>query len=147
MPSIRSVLACVFVAFAGAIVLYAADVRREAPPPSAPGDPPPKVKPMTLKADKSGTVLYFESDGQHVAALDKDGQVLWHKNPAEELKRFKKGDKAMRPVIVYAGPPLDWMLRAMKERGKKEYVAITFSTKAFGLLDKQTGEFTFLGND
>jgi hypothetical protein len=96
-------------------------------------------------------VLYFESDGQHVAALDKDGQVLWHKNPAEELaasKSFKKGAKVMRPVIVYAGPPHDWMLRVMKERGKEgQYVAITFSTKAFGLLDKQTGGFTFLGND
>jgi hypothetical protein len=95
-------------------------------------------------------VFYFESDGQYVAAIDKDGKVLWHKNPAEEagLKGFTKGDKVVRPVIIYACPPLDWMLRAMKDRGKTgEYLTVTFSTKAFGLLDKQTGGFTYLGSD
>jgi hypothetical protein len=105
---------------------------------------------MTLKDEKAGVIFYFESDGQHVTALDKDGKVLWHRNPVEEamLKGFAKDGKTVRPIILFAGPPLDWMLKVMRNRGKKgEYIAISISTKAFGLLDKQTGEFTHMGSD
>ena len=125
-------------------------VRREAPPLYAPGTPPPKVKPMTLKDEQSGTLFYFESDGQHVTAIDKDGAVLWHKNPVEEagLKGFSKDGKNAWPTICYAGPPPVWTVKGMQVRGKREeYLAVTFSTKQFGLLEKQTGAFTLLGSD
>lgn len=97
---------------------------------------------MTLKDEQSGTLFYFESDGQHVTAFDRDGAVLWHKNPVEEarLKGFSKDGKSAWPIICYAGPPLE-----PGKRGK--YLTITFSTKDFGLLDKQTGTFTLLGRD
>ena len=166
MSSRRTIITCVFVALSGAIVVYvfyargkappasnAANgsvVRRDVPPPSDPCEPLAKLNPITLKDDSSGTLFYFESDGQNVAALDKEGNVLWQKNPADEaaLKGWKKGDKIVRPVIIFAGPPLDWMLRVMKQRGENgEYISIGFSTKEFGLLDKQTGKYTSMGSD
>jgi len=105
---------------------------------------------MTLKDEKTGVLFYFESDGQHVSAIDKDGTVQWHKNPVEEAKLmgFSKEGKTVWPTVCQAGPPLDWMVKAMWDKGKKgEYIAISFNTKDFGLLDKQTGEFTHMGRD
>jgi hypothetical protein len=105
---------------------------------------------MTLKDQDSGTIFYFESDGQHVTALDKDGAVLWHKNPVEEggLKGSSVDGKTAWPTICAAGPPLGWMVKTMQDRGKHgEYLGISFNTREFGLLDKLTGEYTHMGRD
>ena len=119
--------------------------RRDVPPLYTPGTPPPKVKPMTLKDEKSGVLFYFESDGQHVTAIEPDGAVRWHKNPVEDagLKGYSKDGQTSWPIIFSAGPPLAWMV----EGKKGAYFAVSFSTKDFGLINKQTGEFTYLGRD
>jgi hypothetical protein len=124
--------------------------RRDSPPLIAPGDAPPEVKPTVLKDEQSGTLFYFESDGQHVTAIDKNGNVLWHRNPVKEggIKGLSREGKTVWPTIVFAGPPVDWMLKVMKDRGKKgECFAVGFNTKDFGVLDKQTGEYTSMGRD
>src|SRR5260370_2525672 len=84
-----SISIIVFVLFCGATILRASDakiteVKREPPPPAAPDVPLPKIKPMAFKDAKTGILVYFESDGLTAAAIDKDGKVLWHKNPAEK---------------------------------------------------------------
>jgi hypothetical protein len=58
--------------------------------------PAPKVRPMIFKDETSGRLFYFENDGQHVAAIDKDGKILWHKNPVEEGKLPKYGQRLTR---------------------------------------------------
>jgi hypothetical protein len=111
----------------------------------APGAAPPKANPMTLKDEKSELLFYFESDGQHVTAIEPDGAVRWHKNPVEDagLKGYSKDGQTSWPIIFSAGPPLAWMV----EGKKGAYFAVSFSTKDFGLINKQTGEFTYLGRD
>src|SRR5207245_9645770 len=86
------------------------------------GAPAPKVKTMIFQDEKSGRLFYFESDGQHVAAIDKDGKILWHKNPVEEGKLMadrKKGNKVLHPVIIIVGLPLEWQIRVLQQQGKK----------------------------
>jgi len=115
----------------------------------APGDLPPKVKPMALKDENSGVIFYFESDGQTVTAISKEGAILWHRNPVAErgIKGYTKDGKTSWPTIYHAGTPLDWMIKVMAERGEhSEYIAIGL-VKEFGLLDKRTGDYTFMGSD
>jgi hypothetical protein len=105
---------------------------------------------MAVKDESSGVLFYFESDGQHVAAVDTSGSLLWHTNPVvkRDMKGFSKDGKMLWPIIHHAGPPLEWMLRTMAEHGRRgDYLAISFTTKEFGLLDKRTGEYTSMGND
>jgi hypothetical protein len=123
-------------------------VRREAPPLYASGTAPPKLRPMMLK--DSERLFYFESDGQRVTALLSDGRILWSRNPVEEtgLRGFLQDEMAQWPAIIAAGPPLDWMVNAMRNQGKSgDHIAITLNTKDFGVIDKQSGEFTLLGSD
>ncbi len=125
-------------------------VRCTAPPRFVSGDSPPSVQPMALKVEATGLTFYFESDGQHVAAIDSNGNVLWHRNPVPErgIKGFSEDGKSSLPIIIAAGRPLAWMLRVMAEHGKHgDYLAIGFTNKEFGLLDQHTGEYTSMGND
>jgi hypothetical protein len=123
-------------------------VQRDAPPLYAPGTAPPRLAPMAL-AD-AHRLFYFESDGQRVTALDRDGHILWSRNPVEEagVQGFRQDGRAQWPAIIAAGPPLAWMIDVMRRRGAVgDYLLITFNTKDFGLLDRHGGAFTPLGSD
>jgi hypothetical protein len=127
-----------------------AEVKRESPLPTAPDVPLPKIKPMAFKDAKTGILVYFESDGLTAAAIDNDGKVLWHKNPAEKtaVTGFKKDGKEVRPVIYQAGSPGDSQVKDMKRRGfKGEFIVVSFSTGEFATLDIKTGEITVLGKN
>lgn len=58
--------------------------------------------PQVYKDPTSGTLLYVESDGRHVAAISGDGKLLWNRDP------YKDADLAFyrtkKPQIVYIGP-------------------------------------------
>jgi hypothetical protein len=126
------------------------EVKREPPPPTAPDVPLPKIKPMAFKDAKTGILVYFESDGLTAAAIDKNGKVLWHKNPAENsaVSGFTKDGKEVRPVIYQAGSPGDSQVKDMKRRGfKGEFIIVSFSTGEFATLDIKTGEITVLGKN
>lgn len=125
-------------------------VKRDAPPLMSPESAPPKVEQMIFRDDESGITFTFESDGQHVTATNKEGKVLWRRNPAVEtgMKGFSKGDQTVWPTICSAGPPTDWMVELMRERGKQgAYIGISFNTKYFGLLEIATGDYTSMGSD
>lgn len=125
-------------------------VRRSSPPPVAVGTPPPTVDSMTLKDPRTGVVLEFETDGQHVSATAPDGSRLWHANPFDTaaLKGRESDGKRVWPTVTYAGPPHEWMLQVAARRGHRgEYVALGMNTKEGGLLDLRTGEFLSMGND
>jgi len=126
------------------------EVKRESPLPTAPDVPLPKIKPMAFKHAKTGILLYFESDGLTAAAIDNDGKVLWHKNPAENtaIRSRTKDGKEVRPVIYQAGSPGDSQVKDMKRRGfKGEFIIVSFSTGEGATLDIKTGEITVLGKN
>jgi RNA polymerase sigma-70 factor (ECF subfamily) len=110
---------------------------------------PAALAPLTYKDDKTGLLFVVESDRRHVAALDKNGKVLWHKDliAAANLKGYKVGTKVYEPAITHLGPPLDWMLKTVKAQGKTgDFVEIAMG-KYFGVFNQRTGEYTFMGND
>ena len=96
---------------------------------------------QAFKDKESGITFYVESDGRHVAALNAEGKILWHRDPFVEAKlepyRFE------RPVIVFIGQPHPTSI----EDRKGKFIAISFNSSQFGILDVATGNFTFLGND
>ncbi len=96
---------------------------------------------QAFKDKESGITFYVESDGRHVAAINAEGKILWHRDPFVEAKlepyRFE------RPVIVWIGQPHAWMTEGRKEK----FISISFNSSQFGILDLKTGNFTFLGND
>lgn len=64
---------------------------------------PPPRPPFTYRDAKSGITFYVESDGRHLAAIDKSGKVLWVRNP------FVNDDmcpyRSAHPYIAWIGPP------------------------------------------
>ena len=109
------------------------------------GEPRP-IKPLAFKDEKTGILLYAESDGRHVAGIDRDGKILWHRNPFEDAKL--KPYRTRRPVISYIGETPAWMLRSMKSRGKSgPFVALSFNSTQSGVLDVKSGDFFFMGQD
>ncbi len=91
------------------------------------------IKPLTFLNTNSHVLYYVESDGRHVAAIAKDGKLLWHRNPFVDAKlepyRYSK------PVI-----------RSISSPGGSR-ISIVFNSSQFGSLDPKTGDFRFGGQD
>jgi len=99
--------------------------------------------PQVYKDPISGTLLYIETDGRHVAAISVQGKLLWHRDPFKDAHLpFYRTEK---PQIVYIGP-------ASKDHhpaGEKpeKFAAISFNNSQFGLMRISDGEFLFSGQD
>jgi hypothetical protein len=99
--------------------------------------------PEVYKDPHSGTTLYVETDGRHVAAISGDGKLLWNRDPYKDAHLpFYRTEK---PQIVYIGPVAKSSRYAKGESNK--FAAITFNNSQFGLLRISNGEFQFLGQD
>jgi hypothetical protein len=93
-------------------------------------------------ADKTlQVVFYAETDGRHLSAITFDGKVLWTRSPFVDAKL--KPYRMAEPRIVRIGRPLPWMIKG----AKGSFVAISFESTQFGLVDVKSGDFTFLGQD
>jgi hypothetical protein len=91
----------------------------------------------------SGTILYLESDGRHVAAISLEGKVLWNRDPFSDAHlEYYRTDK---PQIIYIGPAManDYP----KKWKRREIARIVFNNSQFGGLRISDGEFQFLGQD
>ena|SRR5947207_2834356 len=99
--------------------------------------------PQVYKDPASGTLLYVETDGRHVAAISSDGKLLWNRDPFKDANlpfyRTKK------PQIVYIGPVSESDHPGGGERDK--FVAIAFNSSQFGVMRISNGEFRFRGQD
>jgi hypothetical protein len=99
--------------------------------------------PQVYRDPNSGTLLYVETDGRHVAAMSGDGKLLWNRDPFKDSHlSFYRTEK---PQIVYMGPVKKSAHPAGGEPDK--FVAIRFNSSQFGLLKISSGEFQFLGQD
>jgi hypothetical protein len=93
--------------------------------------------------DKNLHVLvYAETDGKHLSAIDFDGRILWTRSPFADarLKPYRVAD----PRIVQLYAPLPWMLDGAKG---KAFVALEFESTEVGLVDLKSGTFFSLGRD
>jgi len=58
--------------------------------------------PQVYKDVHTGTVLYVETDGRHVAAISRDGKLLWNRDPFKDARL--EFYRTKNPQIVYIGP-------------------------------------------
>lgn len=101
--------------------------------------------PQAYRDADSGIIFYVESDGRHVAALSKEGNVLWHRDPFTDSKLQLYRTK--QPRIVWIGQPQKWMVEAMSSKGAGRFISISYNSSQFGVIDIKTGDFTFMGQD
>jgi hypothetical protein len=99
--------------------------------------------PQVYKDPTSGTLLYVETDGRHVAAISGDGKLLWSRDPFKDAHLAFYRTK--KPQIVYIGPASKSCCRAGQE--PDEFVAIVFNNSQFGVMRVSNGEFLFSGQD
>ena len=98
---------------------------------------------QVYKDPSSGTLLYVESDGRHVAAISGNGKLLWNRDPYEDAHlEYYRTDK---PQIVYIGPALKSQLR--KGEKLRSFVGITFNNSQSGVIRISDEEFYFGGQD
>ena len=64
---------------------------------------PPPQPPFAYRDAKSGITFYVESDGRHLAAIDKSGKVLWVRNPFVDYDLCPY--RSPHPYIAWIGPP------------------------------------------
>lgn len=103
--------------------------------------------PQVYKDMHSGTTLYVETDRRHVAAISRDGKLLWTKDPYKDA--HIPSYRTEKPQIVYIASVSKSIPDARPYAGREpdKFVAITFNNSQFGLLRISTGEFQFLGQD
>ena len=101
----------------------------------------PYQGPVAYVDKKLQAVFYAETDGRHLSAIAFDGRILWTRSPFVDAKL--EPYRMAEPKIIRIGAPLPWMIKG----AKGSFVAITFESTQFGLVDVKSGDFTFLGQD
>jgi len=99
--------------------------------------------PQVYRDPRSGTLLYVETDGRHVAAISPDGKLLWNRDPFKDA--HLEPYRTETPQIVYLGPVSKSSHTV--GGGPDKFVAITFNSSEFGLLRISTGDFEPRGRD
>ena len=134
----RSIATITIVAFVAA---WAAGSAKSSPPP--PGWEKYPARPLAYKDPRTSITLYVESDGRHIAALDKRGHLLWVRCPYEE-----KGRVRVMNAVRSISSGRDHFVRPDFEIGAGERLAeIYFTSNFFGEINETTGEFAFVGID
>jgi len=99
--------------------------------------------PQAYKDSASGTLLYVETDGRHVAAISCDGKLLWDRDPFKDAHLpFYRTEK---PQIVYIGPASKFRDPAGEK--PEGFVEISFNNSQFGTMGIRSGDFHFRGQD
>lgn len=119
---------------------------------------PALAKPFAFKDPRTQTVFYVESDGRHLAAVDRDGNLLWVRNPFEDSRLCPY--RTPRPVIYLIEVPdspgdkdriADKTWRAaLAKKGmdpSHEFIRIYFDSSQFGLVDQANGNFILEGRN
>jgi len=116
-------------------------------PPSKGGEVRPQTEePLAFRAEGSNILVYVESDRRHLAAVDINGKLLWHKDVTQEVRIKSLRDRPAR--VNHVGKPLDWMLKLIPGGGSAaDYFGIALSTKEFGLINSRTGKYKAMGSD
>ena len=117
----------------------------EAPP--GPGGSGVQSKPLSYEDRLTNTVIYVESDGRHVSAIDSSGKILWTRNPFVDSQLCPY--RTDHPIIVQIAPVTgeDANIAKAYKRAASHFVWIRFDSSQMGYLDVRTGDFLFGGHD
>lgn len=100
----------------------------------------PHTAPPYVLTDKKTGVRFILHDDKHViSAVDKNSDTLWTTNPRKDnnVWEYRVKDPVINSISLHKG----------KWSDNKEVVWIVYVNSQFGYLDKQTGKFSFLGQD
>jgi hypothetical protein len=119
--------------------------------PPSPAQPPAKKlaarPPLAMKDEESEVLIFVESDREHVAAIDKDGKILWHRNVISEegIHSNRPGNK---PGIFSIRKANESDRRGLDLIGKGgPYVTISLTTRDIAAINERTGEFSLVARD
>jgi len=103
--------------------------------------------PISYKDAGSGIIVYVETDRRHVAAIDPDGMILWHRIVESDFV-FVRPDR--RSLIHSLSKPREKDIAYMRSLGKPgDYVGVemTANRGEWGLLNIRTGAYSPLERD
>ena len=102
--------------------------------------------PKVLHDAKTKIIFYLESDGRHISAISPEGKLLWSRNPFVDAKLTPY--RLKRPIICYFDfvDPAWWKIHSYLGPAD-DFISVNFNSSQFGVIKKETGDFTFLGED
>jgi hypothetical protein len=100
--------------------------------------------PQVYRDPKTGTLIFVESDGNHVAAISAQGKLIWDRDPVKDA--HAPYYRTANPQIVYVGPNSEAQFKGLKG-DRSEFVFITLVNSQFGLVRISSGEFVLLGQN
>jgi hypothetical protein len=106
---------------------------------------------LAFRDPRTSISFYVESDGRHLAAIDRDGKLLWVRNPYEDKPAFCPRFTP-RPVIQRIEAPkfTDAGEKAIKAAGGNldhEFLYLAFDSMQDGVVDETTRDFIPLGQN
>lgn len=109
------------------------------------------AKPLVFKDPRTLITFYVESDGRHLAAIDKEGKLLWVHNPFEEDKEqceYRTPHPIIVRIEIYKNPEL----LKFSEGGPKldlnhNFINVYFDSSQNGILDEETGKYIWLAQN
>jgi hypothetical protein len=99
--------------------------------------------PQSYRDSATGITFYVESDGLHVAAISKEGKILWVRDPFHDAKLDDY--RTHKPQIVFIGKG-SWVVNGVRRKDIPA-IRIGFNSSQFGVMKMSDGEFYCLGQD
>ena len=99
--------------------------------------------PQSYRDSGTGTTFYVESDGLHVAAISKEGKILWVRDPFHDAKLSDY--RTHKPQIAFIGKG-SWWVNGVRRRDVPA-ISIGFNSSQFGVMKMSDGEFQFQGQN
>jgi len=108
-----------------------------------------RAKAFTFKDPRTSITFYVESDGQHVAAIDGQGKLLWVRSPLKEHGPFETRIPVIDGIEVPEAPPPQYVkwLQRLGFMEDHPHIRITFAFRMFGIMDETTGDFILEGQN
>ena len=94
------------------------------------------IPPQSIHSN-TGVTVYLESDGRHLLAFDKSGQLIWHQH------QMPLGPIGSNCLTV----PLLTELSKESLVEQPTFILVRFYNGGWGHLDLTTGELSYEGND
>ncbi len=102
-------------------------------------------RPQAYRDPHTGTLLYVETDGRHIAAISSDGKLLWSREPHKDSNVPMY--RTENPQIIYIGESSKSLSTSTTPESPDKFVVIRFTNSQFGALRISDGEFLLLGQD
>ena len=101
--------------------------------------------PQSCRDSATGITFYVESDGLHVAAISKEGNILWVRDPFHDAKLSDYRTHNPQIVSVSIGKG-SWLVNGVRRRDVPA-ILIRFNSSQFGAMRMSDGEFQIYGQD